>query len=95
MKRFRLTINKFWYYIKLFPRYIILFFIKIYQKTLSPDHGPLKKLFAPGVCRFYPTCSEYGYEVIKKRGIFIGVPLTIWRILRCNPWNKGGFDPVK
>jgi putative membrane protein insertion efficiency factor len=77
------------------PRQPILLLIKVYQKTISPDHGPLKYLFSPGVCRFYPTCSEYGYGVIKKRGLIVGVPLTVWRILRCNPWNEGGFDPVK
>ena len=67
-------------------------FIFLYQKTLSPDHGPLKRLHPHGFCRFYPTCSEYGYQVIKKRGILIGIPKTIWRIVRCNPWSKGGID---
>lgn len=77
------------------PRGLILALILIYQKTISPDHGLLKRFFAPGVCRFYPTCSEYGYQVIKKRGILVGVPLTLWRVLRCNPWGKGGVDLPK
>lgn len=74
------------------PRYIVMAFIFLYQKTLSPDHGPLKHLHPHGFCRFYPTCSEYGYQVIKKRGILIGIPKTIWRIVRCNPWSNGGID---
>lgn len=76
------------------PRTPILLLIKLYQKTISPDHGTIKHLFPYGYCRFYPSCSEYGYQVIKKRGIVRGVPMAIWRILRCNPWNKGGIDPV-
>ena len=74
------------------PRLPFLWLIKLYQNTLSPDHGPLKNLFPHGYCRFYPTCSEYSYQVIKKQGLFIGLPKSIWRILRCNPWNKGGID---
>lgn len=74
------------------PRIPILFFIRFYQKTLSPDHGLMKSVYPGGCCRFYPTCSEYGYEVIRKKGLIRGVPLTFWRILRCNPWNKGGVD---
>ena len=74
------------------PRLPVLFLIKIYQKTLSPDHGLLKFLFSNGYCRFHPSCSQYSYETIKKRGLIIGLPKTLWRILRCNPWNKGGVD---
>ncbi len=66
--------------------------IKIYQKTISPDHGLFKSYFPHGYCRFYPTCSEYGHQSIKKYGLLKGLPKTIWRILRCNPWNKGGVD---
>ncbi|OGH93604.1 MAG: membrane protein insertion efficiency factor YidD [Candidatus Magasanikbacteria bacterium RIFOXYD2_FULL_41_14] len=73
-------------------RWPLLFLIRIYQKTISPDHGFFKNLFPHGYCRFYPTCSEYGYQAIKKRGLVVGSFKTIWRILRCNPWNKGGVD---
>lgn len=45
-------------------------------------------------CRFYPTCSAYAIEAIEKRGVVVGTMLAIWRILRCNPFSKGGFDPV-
>ncbi len=79
----------------LWPRYLVLFFIKIYQKTLSPDHGIFKQKYPHGYCRFYPTCSVYSYEIIKKRGLIIGIPKSIWRILRCNPWSKGGIDLPK
>jgi putative membrane protein insertion efficiency factor len=74
------------------PRIPALLLIRLYQKTLSPDHSWLKRFHPYGYCRFYPTCSQYGYEVIQKRGLIRGVPLTIWRIFRCNPWNQGGID---
>lgn len=77
------------------PRTPFLFLIKIYQKTISPDHGLFKSRFPYGYCRFTPTCSEYGYEAIRKKGLIIGVVLAAWRILRCNPWSKGGVDNVK
>lgn len=68
--------------------------IKLYQKTLSLDHGPLKQYYPHGFCRFHPTCSQYGLESIQKYGIIKGGIKTIWRVIRCNPWNKGGNDPV-
>lgn len=74
------------------PRLVIVFFIWVYQKTISPDHGPLKYFFPNGYCRFYPSCSEYGKQSIKKHGVLIGVFKSAWRILRCNPWNEGGVD---
>lgn len=73
-----------------------LFLIKGYQKTLSLDHGLLGK-FHPNerACKFTPTCSEYGYGVIEKFGIFKGNYLAIKRIIRCNPWAiTGQYDPV-
>ena len=73
------------------PKIPILLLIKIYQKTMSPDHGLLKFLFPNGYCKYYPTCSEYGYQAIKK-GFVKGIFKTIWRVLRCNPWSKGGED---
>lgn len=77
------------------PRQILLFIIKIYQKTLSPDHGLFKVFYPHGFCRFVPTCSEYGLEAVKKYGVLKGGWLSVWRILRCNPWSKGGYDPLK
>ncbi len=68
-------------------RYIFIYLIRIYQKFISP-------LFPPS-CRFYPTCSEYAVQSLTKYGIFKGSLKAIWRILRCNPFNKGGYDPVE
>ncbi len=72
-----------------------LFMIRVYQKTLSPDHGPLSRKYPHGFCRFHPSCSEYSYQAIKKYGIIKGVGKGFWRIARCNPWSKGGNDPLK
>jgi putative membrane protein insertion efficiency factor len=77
------------------PRNLICLIIKIYQKTLSFDHGPLKKLFPYGYCKYKPTCSEYSYDAIKEYGVIKGTILGTYRILRCNPCSKGGYDPVK
>lgn len=60
--------------------------IRMYQKFVSPLFGPR--------CRFIPTCSTYAIEALKKYGFFKGGFLAIWRILRCNPFCKGGYDPV-
>ena len=65
---------------------VILLFIRVYQKCFSP--------LAPRSCRFYPTCSEYTYQAIKKYGMFKGLWYGFKRILRCNPYNRGGYDPV-
>ncbi|HPD33621.1 MAG TPA: membrane protein insertion efficiency factor YidD [Bacteroidota bacterium] len=65
---------------------ILIELIKLYKKFISPA--------LPPSCRFYPTCSSYAIEAIDKHGIFYGSALSIWRILRCNPFNKGGIDPV-
>ncbi|MBU1132493.1 membrane protein insertion efficiency factor YidD [Patescibacteria group bacterium] len=69
--------------------------IRFYQKTLSFDHGIFKEMFPGGYCRFHPTCSEYAYRAIEKYGVFRGGLLGVYRILRCNPFSKGGNDPVK
>lgn len=74
---------------------LLIKIINIYQKTLSFDHGPLKFFYPHGFCRFTPTCSDYGKEAIKKHGAFKGSLMSAWRVLRCNPFNKGGYDPVK
>lgn len=72
--------------------------IKIYQKYISPDQSIWVKkrgIKGPVFCKFQPTCSQYTYEAILKYGIVKGVFLGCWRILRCNPFSKGGYDPVK
>lgn len=69
------------------PRLIILAAIRLYQLTFS-------RLLPPNTCRFYPTCSHYGYQAIYKHGALKGSFMAIWRVLRCNPFNPGGYDPV-
>ncbi len=70
------------------PRNAAIAFITLYQKTLSPDHGPLKGLYPYGYCRHEPTCSDYGKIVLRERGLVIGSLLLCKRILSCNPWRK-------
>lgn len=77
------------------PRRLLVGAIRIYQKTISFDHGFLKIFYPHGFCRFVPSCSEYSAQAIEKYGIIKGGFLSLWRILRCNPWSKGGYDPVK
>lgn len=77
------------------PRRLAVFLIRVYQKTISFDHGLLKVFYPRGFCRFTPSCSEYSAQAITKYGIIKGGLMASWRILRCNPWNKGGYDPVK
>jgi len=69
--------------------------IRFYQKYLSLDTGPMKHVFHLGtICRFTPRCSEYTYQAVGRYGIIYGLWLGIKRIVRCHPWNKGGFDPI-
>jgi hypothetical protein len=73
---------------------VILKLIRVYQKTISPDHG-LIFLGSPALrCRFYPSCSQYTHEAIERYGFIAGALKGLWRILRCNPLSKGGADPV-
>lgn len=76
------------------PRRAGQILIVIYQRTLSLDHGPLARFVPYRVCRYTPTCSEFGYEAIGKYGLIKGGWMTVGRILRCNPWSHGGHDPV-
>ena len=69
------------------PRMAGLGLIRFYQMTLS-------KTIPAGTCRFYPTCSHYGYQAIVKHGIIKGSGLAVWRVARCQPFSKGGYDPV-
>jgi len=64
---------------------ILIKLIKAYQRAPLKSHG---------ACRYQPTCSNYAIGAIEEHGAFIGSILTIWRILRCNPFSKGGYDPV-
>ena len=69
---------------------ILIFLIKIYKKTISPFLGNL------GIhCKYYPSCSEYTKQAIEKYGVIKGCLLGAKRILKCNPFSKGGYDPLK
>ncbi|MDY0323642.1 MAG: membrane protein insertion efficiency factor YidD [Candidatus Carbobacillus sp.] len=65
---------------------ILLLFIRLYQRLISP--------LKPPTCRYYPTCSHYAYEAVYRHGAWKGGYLAISRILRCHPFAKGGVDPV-
>lgn len=65
---------------------LLLWLINFYRRNISPQ--------LPGACRFTPTCSEYAAIAISRFGAFYGSCLAIWRILRCNPLCRGGYDPV-
>lgn len=69
------------------PRYLLLVPIRGYQKTIS-------RALPEDTCRYYPTCSHYGYQAIYKHGAWKGSSLAINRLLRCNPFSEGGYDPV-
>lgn len=70
-----------------FPRVIVMGLIRLYQKIVSPA-------LPANTCRFYPTCSHYAYEAIYKYGVLKGGYLSVYRLIRCNPFNEGGYDPV-
>ncbi|TGA98653.1 membrane protein insertion efficiency factor YidD [Sporolactobacillus shoreae] len=67
-------------------KYLFIFLIRLYQKFISP--------LTPPSCRFYPTCSQYAVEAFERFGVFRGGWLTIMRLLKCQPFHQGGFDPV-
>ncbi len=69
------------------PRIAVLALIRLYQMLISP-------ILPANTCRFYPSCSHYGYQAVYKNGALKGSLMAAWRVLRCNPFNPGGYDPV-
>src|SRR3989304_1930394 len=69
------------------PRIVVLALIRLYQMVVSPG-------LPVNTCRFYPSCSHYGYQAVYKNGALRGSFMAVWRVLRCNPFNPGGYDPV-
>ncbi|HNT33955.1 MAG TPA: membrane protein insertion efficiency factor YidD [bacterium] len=65
---------------------VLLMLLRIYQRWISPLY--------PARCRYVPTCSQYAVEAIKKYGALRGTWMAVWRVLRCHPWSRGGYDPV-
>jgi len=68
------------------PIYVARALIRGYQFVLSP--------ILPMSCRFHPTCSDYARDALAGHGFVRGTVFALWRVMRCNPWNRGGFDPV-
>ena len=67
-------------------KHVMIWLIRLYKKYISP--------LKPPCCRFTPSCSAYAIEAFQKRGFFAGFILMTWRLIRCNPFFKGGYDPV-
>ncbi|MBE3587891.1 MAG: membrane protein insertion efficiency factor YidD [Thermoanaerobacteraceae bacterium] len=67
-------------------RKVIILLLRFYQKHISPLKGPS--------CRFYPTCSEYAVQAVGRYGVVRGSLRAMWRLLRCHPFNPGGYDPL-
>lgn len=74
-------------FVLLLPRNAAVLLLVGYRKLISPLYGD--------VCRYYPSCSAYGLGSVQQRGVVVGSALTLWRILRCNPWSRGGVDDVR
>jgi len=67
-------------------KWLLIGFVKLWRSVVSPWYGPC--------CKYYPSCSTYALEALQLHGAIKGTGLAIWRLLRCNPWSKGGVDPV-
>ncbi|MDD7556967.1 membrane protein insertion efficiency factor YidD [Ruminococcus sp.] len=67
-------------------KHAAMLLIRFYRKCISP--------LLPRCCKYYPSCSAYALGAFERFGFFRGMWLALWRLLRCNPWSKGGFDPV-
>ncbi|WP_416549986.1 membrane protein insertion efficiency factor YidD [Leucobacter sp. BZR 635] len=68
------------------PRNLAIGIMQLYRRLISPLYGD--------VCRYYPSCSRYSMEAYQQRGLVVGIVLTVWRLLRCNPFSGGGIDDV-
>ena len=69
-------------------RYLGIAAVWAYRLTLRPFLGA-------GSCKYHPSCSEYAIQALRRHGLVRGSALAAWRLLRCNPWSHGGFDPVR
>ena len=82
-----MNVRRVWNRVAETPRRVLILLARLYQATLSGLLG--------GQCRFVPTCSRYFIEAVRRHGAFRGGLMGLWRIVRCNPFCKGGYDPVK
>ena len=65
-------------------KYVAIALVYVYRFTLGPFMG--------GQCKYHPSCSQYAIDALRKHGLFKGIALAGWRLLRCNPWSRGGVD---
>ena len=68
----------------LLPRNVEIAVLRFYRAVISPLYGD--------VCRYHPSCSRYALEAVQQSGVVVGTALAAWRVLRCNPWSRGGVD---
>jgi uncharacterized protein len=68
------------------PKYLLIGVFLLWRTVVSPLYGP--------TCKYYPSCSAYGLEAVRRHGAVRGSGLTVWRLVRCNPWSDGGVDDV-
>ncbi|MGN6446816.1 membrane protein insertion efficiency factor YidD [Amnibacterium sp.] len=66
------------------PRNALIAVLRVYRAVISPLYGD--------VCRYHPSCSRYALEAVQQSGVVVGSALAVWRVLRCNPWSRGGVD---
>lgn len=77
-----------------YPAAAVLRIIEFYRHTFSPDHGVLAPQGGFSRCRFYPSCSSYANDAIRQYGLIKGIVVSLLRLSRCNPFHRGGYDPV-
>lgn len=82
------------FYLQYLSKRLVLGILRLYQYTLSCDHGLMRYWYPGGCCKFLPTCSEYAYQAIERYGIIRGGYKALRRLLRCHPLSDGGHDPV-
>lgn len=75
-------------------KFVLIFMIKIYQKTISPDHGWFRARFPYGYCRYYPSCSQYAIDSLREHGVTKGLWLALKRIIKCNPFSTPSVDLI-
>lgn len=75
-------------------KFVLIFMIKIYQKTISPDHGWFRARFPYGYCRYYPSCSQYTIDSLREHGVTKGLWLALKRIIKCNPFSTPSVDLI-
>ena len=73
-------------------RWLVVVCLRVVRLAFTPFLAMTS--ITPRVCRYEPTCSHYAEQAVRRHGVVRGLGLATWRLLRCNPWSKGGYDPV-